>query len=141
MRALLCLAGVALIAITIASPAAGHDKRLKTRVTIEFHGFADPKQLDDFSGYVRSRRRACERDREVVVFRHVPGPGDDTVLGRARSEAFQGAPRGYWYLLWYDPPPGVYYAKARRVRTDAPPGHRHVCRPAFSDAVVVGDGP
>ena len=130
-----CVLALAL-AIAPVSSAPGHDVRKRTRVTIEFHGFANPKLLDDFSGRVRSPWRRCERDRKVRVLRRVQGPAGDMLLGSARSEAFQDAPPGFWFLLWESPPPGMYYARVGR-RNVGSAGHRHICRCAVSDTTTV----
>jgi hypothetical protein len=111
-RGMWLIAGAALL-LSLAVPAAAHDKAYKTRVTIEHP--SEP----NYEGDVISRSRACVRRRDVQFWLDNPGSTPDQLVGTVEADR-----EGHWQFAFIGP---QYYAKVKRI-VKAPGRHRHVCK-------------
>jgi hypothetical protein len=109
----------ALLAIVIAVafvPAASAGAKTATTVTLD-DVFAVPIETH-WDGDVKSSRKACKKDRLVIVYR--VRSGDDQKMGATRSYRGMVDPGYYWSLVKDGiAPTGNYYAKVRPTDTCA----------------------
>ena len=109
--------------------ASAHTERYASKATAHYTEENGPG--DYFSGRVISEREGCESLRIVKVYRRQEGP--DEYIGTTRTHD-----NGNWFLVVKNPQPGVYYAVATRKFLQFSLDHRHICRRAVSNDVVVG---
>ena len=113
------LAAIAATLIVVGG-ASAHNARFDSTIEITDVEAHDGPPPEKFSGVVGSTRRACVRQRKVVLIYHYAG--DRTVVAEDTSNR-----DGEWRIV-YDAY-GDYSAKVRRKRI-VRSGHRHICRSA-----------
>jgi hypothetical protein len=127
MRVVRAVAYAAVTALLVgaigAGIATGHKKKIKSTVTIEF---TDTVYGDSFSGEVNSKKRKCERNRKVTVFRGGTSVGSDTTNNQ-----------GEYVVPVDNAAPGNYFAKAKKKVLKKNKKHKHVCRKAKSPTITV----
>jgi len=129
--------GILVLALGMGTPSSAHVKKFPSSVVITRAALSPTAASDvklqgaaEYGGKVRSKRKACRKDRRVRVYHEIKGP--DPVIGGGKTR-----PGGNWEIHGSAPPDGdlVYAIVARKVLRSAS-GHRHVCKAARSHYVV-----
>lgn len=109
MAAVIRRAGISvcvLFAFAAASPAVASAAKADAKVTIT--GYSPPPLLGSFIGAVKSDVKACEKNREVTVYRRA---GEDNVEVGSASTA-RGGKRWVWQVFGGESTPAKYFALA-----------------------------
>jgi hypothetical protein len=112
LRRLAYIALLVAVGAALAVPASAHNKRYKSRVTIEHP--SDP----NYEGDVHSRKGACVRYRMVQFWLDNEG-SPDKLVEEVRADA-----EGHWQFGFVG---AAYYARVSRV-VKKPGDHKHICK-------------
>ncbi len=119
------VAFVALFALgSVAASAATNTKTYDSKVTIDFVNDKDGVygEGDKFKGHVSSKKKKCESNRKVSVYRN----DDDTLVGRDETND-----NGNYKVSSPDTQPGKYYAKVKKFEYENNKGKTVVCQKMF----------
>ena len=115
---------IAALCLTVGAGSAFAAKKFNTKVTINYQAGT---YSDSFFGDVKSKKDACEKNRNVKVFRKTSG--DDDLVGNDESDD-DGE---YSVNLGDYAENGKYYAKVPRKELN----NNKVCKSGESDTVTV----
>jgi len=129
------IAVVALVAtVALTSVSSAHRKFYKSSVSIAVAKVAG----DDLArGEVDSKRRACRRNRTVILFQESKPGNTGQFLEIGRTKTDDG---GNWTVPIQN---GIkkgraYHAQAKTKRVRNRGGHKHICKSKFSPDVIGG---
>jgi hypothetical protein len=113
-----------LLALALAATALAHTRSYPTGSSFGY----DPAR-EDFLGEINfaTGPRGCKSGRRVLLYRQ--RPGEDRLMGAARSGTSAGDGPGYWVIKPPSVPPGRYYIQILRRDIGPGPSHDHICRP------------
>src|SRR5688572_24546018 len=129
--AVLCLSIFSLAAVLVPSAEAHKKKTASEHQLTVTQGGAN----DVFDGVVSSKKAKCERGRSITLFRVVGGDSaPDATVSTATTDS-----DGTWSKTVANAPDGSYYAKAAKKKKKKK-GHKHICKAATSNTVVLETG-